>query len=229
VRYLRAIWAKPLARAALVFALLVAPWPGLPRLYTGVLAAGLGVVLGTSGPPADLEFGGAPSGSASWDLHVRVTSTVTGQFLETALDARRTGYLPAAVFVALAFVSRLPKKRKAMVVSVGLALLSLLSLLPILSFFSGRLPIIALELSAPARVIVDVLYRSLVAPLGMAYALPALLWGLLSWLLAPSQRGVPERRMSPTSVVAGSAEEVKLAGTRGTAGPKRRKRSKRRS
>jgi hypothetical protein len=114
---------------------------------------------------------------------VRVTSTVTGEFLETALDARRTGYLPAAVFVAIAFVSRLPRKRKAVVVSLGLALLSLLSLLPVLSFFSGRLPIVALELSGPSRVIVDVLYRSLVAPLGMAYAVPALLWALLSWLI----------------------------------------------
>jgi hypothetical protein len=228
VRYVRAIWSKPLARGALVFGLLAAPWPGVPRFYTGVLAAGLDAVLGTPGPPAELRFRGAPLNSSSWELQVRVTSIDTGQFLETALDARRTGYLPAAVFVALAFASRLPRKRKAMVVALGLALLHSLSLLPVLSFFSGRLPIVAFELSAPSRVIVDVLYRSLVAPLGMAFALPALLWALLSWLLGRSAQRPLEQEGNPSSVAPAPVEAARPAGSRVIARPQGRKRRKRR-
>jgi hypothetical protein len=75
-------------------------------------------------------------------------------------------------------------RQKAVLAASGLFVLELLSLLPILSFWSGRLPIVAYDLGQPARVVVDVLYRSLVAPLGMAYALPGLLWLLLSAVAA---------------------------------------------
>jgi hypothetical protein len=190
-----------LARAALIFFLFALPWPGLAEWYTGVAADALGVMLGRSGPPAEVRFEPAEPGSGSWEVRTHVTETATGQTLESALDERRTGYLPAAVFLALVLASSFAWRQKAVLAACGLFVLQLFSLLPILSFWSGRLPIVAYDLGQPARVVVDVLYRSLVAPLGMAYALPGLLWLLLK--TATPLPAAPARSAEPKPAPAG--------------------------
>jgi hypothetical protein len=169
-----------LARAALWFLLFALPWPGVAACYTSVVADGLGVMLGRSGPPVEVTFKAGEPGVGPWEVQTRVSELATGRSLETALDERRTGYLPSAVFLALVLASRFPRRKKAVLAASGLFVLHLLSLLPILAFWSGRLPIVAYDLGQAGRVAVDVLYRSLVAPLGMAYALPGLLWLVLS-------------------------------------------------
>jgi hypothetical protein len=187
-----------LGRAALWFVLFVLPWPGVPEWYTGVAADGLGVALAKQGPPVDVEFRPAEPGSGSWEVRTRVTETRTGRSLETALDERRTGYLPAAVFLALVLASTFRWRQKAVLAATGLFAVHLLSLLPILAFLSGRLPIVAYDLGTVPRVLVDVLYRSLVAPLGMAYALPGLLWLALS---AAVPREEPVAKKKPAQAV----------------------------
>jgi len=52
---------------------------------------------------------------------------------------------------------------------------------PLLSFLGGTGPVHALSLSRPTHVVLQVLYRALVAPPGMAFAIPLLVWwGLLA-------------------------------------------------
>lgn len=172
----RAISAQFLGRAALWFVLFALPWPGVGEWYTGVAADVLNVALGKSGPPVAVEFLPAGADTSVWEVRTHVTETDSGRSIMTALDERRTGYLPSAVFLALVLASTYRARQKAVLAAAGLFALTLLSLLPILAFLSGRLPIVAYELGTASRVVVDVLYRSLVAPLGMAYALPGLLW-----------------------------------------------------
>ncbi|HTQ08247.1 MAG TPA: hypothetical protein VMI54_30545 [Polyangiaceae bacterium] len=186
-------------RAALWFVLFALPWPGVAEWYTGVGASVLNVALGKSGPPVAVEFLPAEPGSGSWDVRTRVTRTDSGRSIMTALDERRTGYLPCAVFLALVLASTYRARKKALLAASGLFVLELLSLLPVLAFLSGRLPIVAYELGTAARVVVDVLYRSLVAPLGMAYALPALLFLLLSAAVPREAPVVPEKRAHAAS------------------------------
>lgn len=176
----RRLWAQFLGRAAIFFVLFALPWPGVAEAYTGALADGLGVMLGRSGPPAEVAFRGGEPGAGAWDVVTHVSDGKSGESLETALDARRTGYLPSVVFLALVLASRFAWRKKLVLAASGLFCLHLLALLPILSFWSGRLPIVAYELDEPVRIVVDVLYRALVAPLGMVYALPGLLWLALS-------------------------------------------------
>lgn len=176
----RRLRAHFLARAAFLFLLFALPWPGVAEWYTGALAGGLGVMLGRSGPPVDVIFQAAEPATGPWDVATHVSESKSGRSLATALDARRTGYLPSAVFLALVLASTFPWRKKLVLGACGLFCLHLLALLPILSFWSGRLPIVAYDLGEPTRVVVDVLYRALVAPLGMAYALPGLLWLALS-------------------------------------------------
>jgi hypothetical protein len=187
MRRIRELWRSSFAaRACWWFVLFALPWPGLSALYTNALSTGFDAVFGDSGPPVEVRFQGAPSSSEPWEVHTRVTETETGRSFETGLDVRRTGYLPAAVFLALVLASRLPTRRKLLALAAGLCVLHLLSWLPLLSFFSGRLPIVVFHLGTFARVVVDVLYRALVAPLGMTYAAPVLLWFIASAVLMPA-------------------------------------------
>src|SRR6478735_11531214 len=58
-------------------------------------------------------------------------------------------------------------------------LLMLLVSLPLLSFLGGTGPIQAFSLSRPTHVLLQISYRALVVPPGMAYAVPLFLWWLL--------------------------------------------------
>lgn len=202
----RFVRAHFLGRAALWFVLFALPWPGVGEWYTGVAANVLNVALGKSGPPVAVEFLPAGPDTSAWEVRTRVTETASEQSIMTALDERRTGYLPSAVFLALVLASTFRARQKALLAAAGLFALTLLSLLPILAFLSGRLPIVAYELGTAPRVVVDVLYRSLVAPLGMAYALPGLLWLLLS--AAVTREGMPA---PPVSAQAASTRRGRKA------------------
>jgi len=206
VKLWRFVRAHFLGRAALWFVLFALPWPGVGEWYTGVAANVLNVALGKSGPPVAVEFLPAGPDTSAWEVRTRVTETASEQSIMTALDERRTGYLPSAVFLALVLASTFRARQKALLAAAGLFALTLLSLLPILAFLSGRLPIVAYELGTAPRVVVDVLYRSLVAPLGMAYALPGLLWLLLS--AAVTREGMPA---PPVSAQAASTRRGRKA------------------
>lgn len=193
-------------RAVLWFVPLALPWPWISTHYTRALAWELEAAFGVVGPPVEVRFHGARGQDNPWEVDAAVTETATGLSFETGLDARRTAYLPAAVFLALVLASSWTSRRKLVVALGGLLVLHPLSWLPLLSFLSGRLPIVVFHLGTVERVTVDVLYRALVAPLGMTYAAPVLLWIAVSALFAsgpaptapvvamPVRHGVPLRR-----------------------------------
>jgi hypothetical protein len=54
---------------------------------------------------------------------------------------------------------------------------------PILLFFANPLPMKLVELSVPLQWLLNVFYRSLVAPPSMTYAVPALVWLLMLWVV----------------------------------------------
>lgn len=125
-----------------------------------------------------------PSPSEAWQAILRVQSLASGPSIEIPIDLRMLVYLPLSAFVALVIASPLGSARAHLRVLIpGLLvlepLLLLLVALPLLSFLGGTGPVQVLTLSRPTLVILQLLYRALVAPLGMTYALPLLLWWIL--------------------------------------------------
>lgn len=192
------------SRAIAVVLLLVAfliPWPGLGPIYARVVASLGNALLERGNPRVTLVFKlpaattAAPAGSAPvgppnpWRLDVAAEDAVTGRFVGTALDLRRGGYIASAVFAALALATATRWRKRLALLFCGLAPLQMLALLPVLSFFSGKLPVKVFSFSRASVAILDVCYHALVAPPGMAYAVPALLWLALVWLIAPE--GLP--------------------------------------
>ena len=177
-------------RAVVVLGLLIAPWPGLARLasgaFTDVAQVVVAPLLRTS--KFDIGFTRAPSGVAEgdWDTVVLVKNPKTGRILDNAsLDVRRVWYLPSAVFVALCIgFPRGGRRGVGLLLAIGLFILPVLSLLPLLSFL-GQDQVI--QLGSVVQSALAIGYRALVAPLGMAYAIPAFLWLAMAELL----RAVP--------------------------------------
>jgi len=124
--------------------------------------------------------------------------------LSVPIDLRTLVYLPSAAFVALGIAAPLSSVRAHLrLLALGLLILEplllLLVALPLLSFLGGTGPVQAFELSRATHVVLQVLYRALVAPLGMAYAVPLFIW----WLLLSNQpslsTGVLPPRPAPSS------------------------------
>lgn len=161
------------------FALLHGPGPWFTRAH---------VALGNALLPATLESGIRLHFSASsrepWQAVLRAESLLNRSAIDVPIDLRTLVYLPLAAFVALAIASPLPSwKAYLRLIASGVLLLEPLLLLlvavPLLSFFGGTGPVHAFSLSRPTLVVLQVVYRALVAPPGMTYALPLLSWWVL--------------------------------------------------
>jgi hypothetical protein len=187
------------AIAFVVFlAILMAPWPGLGIAYgRAVTATGNLFVAGhafESG--ASLVFEDASEGTSAkkfaWQTRL-VVRNAAGRRVNVPIDLRTLAYLPTAAFVALALA--LPfrdRRRKGFVAIVGLALMqpitAFLVALPLFPFLGGGGPIRVFELGSVSSSLMEVAYRALVAPPGMTYAIPALLFLALVALTDPKTK-----------------------------------------
>ncbi|HYQ46815.1 MAG TPA: hypothetical protein VER11_32820 [Polyangiaceae bacterium] len=139
-------------------------------------------------------------------LHIQPAGRVPAVLVP--IDVRSLLYLPMAAFVALAIAVRLRSLREHVkLLAVGLAILEplllLLVALPLLSFLGGTGPIRAFSLSRPTHVLLQISYRALVVPPGMAYALPLFLWWSL--LMTINRNGTQNSPSRNTNLLDGSA------------------------
>ena len=128
---------------------------------------------------------GPGSSDQAWALTLHLVSGQAGREVLVPIDLRTLVFLPTAAFIALAIAIRLSSVR-AHLRLLGLGLLCLEPLLlalvslPLLSFMGGTGPVHVFSLTRPTLVVLQVLYRALVAPPGMTYAIPLVLWWFLS-------------------------------------------------
>lgn len=186
---------------ACVFAGLALPSPGIGPAYTRAHAAlGNALVAHASferGVTLHFDAADADLASHPWQLTLEVhdPERVSRPVL-VPMDLRTLLYLPFVAFVALSLAAPLGSPwRNARVLGQGLLLLtpSLLALtaLPLLSFLGGTGPVRAFRLAPSLHVIFQTVYRALVAPPGMMYALPLLLWWALVVRLEPRRVAAP--------------------------------------
>jgi hypothetical protein len=187
-----------------VFAGLALPSPGIGPAYTRAHAAlGNALVEGaTFERGVALRFDAADADLAlhPWQLTLRVMDPLRAEPVLAPIELRTLLFLPAAAFIALALSAPLGSaRRNARVLAQGLLILLpallLLTALPLLSFLGGTGPVRAFRLPALLHVVFQTVYRALVAPPGMMYALPLLLW----WALIARLKPTKSRTSGPTS------------------------------
>ena len=170
----------------LLFALLMAPWPGLGRAYTGFIATLASATMSHPRRSVTLTFSkpdpGTPA-AKSFDLHVYAEDELQGKFARTTHDLRRGGYISTALFIALMLATPLKKwRRKAASLLFGVTLLQGLPLLLVASMYCGKIVIRAYYLGPIKHWAVETAYRVLLTAPGMAYIVPGILWIVLVWL-----------------------------------------------
>jgi hypothetical protein len=183
---------------ACVFGGLALPSPGIGPAYARVHALvgnalledrvfEHGVTLRFATPSAGPELAEHP-----WQLTLEVRDPLQPAPALVPIDLRTLLFLPVAAFIGLALAAPLGSaRRNARVLGLGLLILEptllVLTALPLLSFLGGGGPVQAFRLSLGLHVVLQTVYRALVAPPGMTYALPLLLWWVLVAQLSPEK------------------------------------------
>ncbi len=178
-------WTEVLLGFFCVFGGLVLPAPGLGPRYVGAPPAPARGVLRNrqleSGVRLDVEATPQQLAIAPWQATLLVQEPTAERAVRVPIDLRVLAFLPTAAFVALAVAVPLGSRRRHLrLLAVGLPLLELLLLAlmaaPLLSFLGGTGPVQALRLGRLAHTLLQIVYRALVVPPGMTFALPLVLW-----------------------------------------------------
>lgn len=187
-----------------VFGGLTLPAPGLGPMYTRLHAA-IGNTLVSGERDSGVQLSVAATREQlerePWQATLTVQPPAPKTKVLVPIDLRGLMFLPTVAFVALALAAPLGSaRRNALVLAVGLPILELLLLflncVPMLSFLGGTGPVQVFALSRGVHTVLQVIYRALVAPLGMMFALPLFLW----WILVNRIGGFAGFRNSNTPV-----------------------------
>lgn len=185
---------------ACVFGGLALPSPGIGPAYTRAHASLANALLGGARfeRGVELRFTAAVADLAQhpFQLTLEVRDPARSGPVLVPIDLRTLLFLPMAAFVGLALAAPLGSaRRNARLLGIGLLILVpaqlLLTALPLLSFLGGTGPVRAFRLSPVLHALFQTVYRALVAPPGMMYALPLLLWWVLVARLKPVKSPVP--------------------------------------
>ena len=171
-----------------VFAGLALPSPGIGPAYVRAHAALANeIVAGATfmgGVTLHFDASAPDAATHPWQLTLQIHDPARRGPVLMPIDLRTLLFLPVVAFIGLAIAAPLRSAAyNARVLALGILILEptllLLTALPLLSFLGGTGPVRAFQLSPITHVIFQILYRSLVAPPGMMYALPLLLWWVL--------------------------------------------------
>jgi hypothetical protein len=163
--------------------LLLAPWPGWGRAF-GAIYSVFGnalIAVAGAGPPAPRFSSPAPGVVEAADGGAWAVLLTAGDRV-APLDTRIIAYTPLAVFLALAFATPVPRRRKLIVLAGGgaalLARLAFATLVPLGG--PGAL-------SSPSGLAWTVLIEEPV----MSYAAPLAVWWIALALTAPRAQAAP--------------------------------------
>ena len=177
-------------RFACLLGIFMYPWPLVGELYSdaagtlgNLLLGDVSAMLHFARPEAQPELAGD-----RFSTELRAQSPDARAPVRVPIDLRTLTFIPTVVFLALTLAAPLWKSFRGVTVLV-LGLLALHAFLiasitiPLVLFFSDPQPMHLFDIGSTLRQMLDVVYRSLVAPPGMAYAVPTLLWLALLWLV----------------------------------------------
>jgi hypothetical protein len=190
------------ARFLAVLIVLAAPWPGLGRAYVAAYGSVAAVIAKPILASSGVELAFAPSADDDakheWFAMLSVLDAQThARQHKMATDLRRSGYLQMALYLAAAAAYPLRNRvRFLVVVTAGLALFAAFGWLPILMYLAKKQII---TLGSGSLSLLSLVYRSLVTPPGMAFAVPGLLWlAARTFLEKPSPPPAQRKTLDPS-------------------------------
>ncbi len=120
---------KPIAgfliRFVLVYAVLMAPWPGVKSVYQSAFSSGWSFVFGTITSPETVRLAPLESADRMADTTLFVRHRHVPGIVNMTINCRQTAYLPTAVAMALLLATPIPWPRRVKALCWGLALVHL--------------------------------------------------------------------------------------------------------
>jgi hypothetical protein len=167
------------ARFAVTLAILLAPWPGIGRLFpevVGFIATAIAAPLSSDSNITFVLRSPSPQeGQPAWRGVIDVRQDFPSGTVHHAgaIDLRRVGYLQLAMFLSLAAAWPPKGWRLLRMTLITIAIVGAVIAAPVLDFLSQ---IEAVHLGDVLRTAISIVSRAFVAAPAMAYAIPGLVW-----------------------------------------------------
>ena len=112
-----------LARLLIVYAVLIAPWPGIRKAYARGYRAVASVVFYRFGPAGRVNFEPLSDSTKLMDTRIQIINIRTGKSNVSDHRAEYYGYLPSAELIALVLATPIPWLRRCKALLLALVLL----------------------------------------------------------------------------------------------------------
>jgi hypothetical protein len=177
---------RPLTRffvqVILLYALLMAPWPGVAAAY-GLLYRGAAIILfSTIGSRGEVDFRAREPGAGGHDTTVTLINRQEDYFARKrmTISTRYYGYAPTALLVALALATPIPWPRRTRLLMWGFLFVQVFvtfqMALPLLEAFTGDSEVALWTLAPFWRVIVIRLTDLLAESVVTGFTIPIFIW-----------------------------------------------------
>jgi hypothetical protein len=182
----------PSPRRVIAFALVVlavtlallAPWPGLDRVYAFGFRGVADVLFGSIGTDGVVRFELNPQSGTGMDTLIVLGNRATGAKAHAPLSARMIGYVPTALAMALCLFTPSRWVRRIVTLSAVLALIQVFIAarlyLRLLEIFSAGDTLAVFDPGPVARVFVSTLSQVLSVSLLGSFLVPVLIWAALA-------------------------------------------------
>ncbi len=136
-------------RLVVLYALLMAPWPGLRRAYGDYFRACAGLAYRSIGSDGIVRFLPLSPPTEDGDTKMKLGNRKTREKRSIGIDSRRIGYTPTAFLIALILATPVVWKRRGKALVGGLILIHVYVILVLgvvlLKWFSSDHPVALLE------------------------------------------------------------------------------------
>ena len=182
---LRKLILRFLLRFAVIFGLLILPWPGWSDTYAGAFRAVGNAIFGCDQPDKQLHFEAhvQTKGFSALDSRiVLVNRAITrdgshNPAVMLGLDTRSIGWVPTALTIALILGTPLPFRRLVLPLVCGLVLIHLFIIFSIAIYIWNESTTVSLvSLSPFVKEIASDLEYTLITQLGISFTIPVLIW-----------------------------------------------------
>lgn len=177
-----------LLRFAVVFGVLIAPWPGWDPAYAAYFQSFGRMIFGGSDGPRVVEFAPNKGGSPQLDTVVtienrdRLDSRGQVPARQMELDSRSLGWVPTALTVALVAATPIPWRRRLVALASGLVLIHLFIFFTLeAGIWNNSADLSLTTLSGFWRSAAAELEYVLVTQIGASFSVPVVIWILVTF------------------------------------------------
>jgi len=176
-----------------LYALLIFPWPGSRDLYGAYLRSIAQRVFTENSDGRIVHFETVPTARRNRTLDTRITvanrtqldASGSGRAVMLDFDSRGVGWVPTALLIALVVSTPVPWRRRASALVAGLIAVHAVILFSLQIYIWNQTDAASglnlVELSPFWKTVVSGLEETLITQLGASFALPVLIWMLVTF------------------------------------------------